>query len=385
MKYARAFLVTIVLAPGAWTAPSAQPARFDVRTVLTAYARGDVDGALSAAGRATRQQALAFRYALVSAGHSWIHEQPGDLSRRALAAAAFALEFEAARAEKGEWLRQSGSLCSGQCVIEWACVVLQSRGPADEAERLWQLGAIALIGGVRDWTFLVTPLAPPTRFPETGHWQHVRRRLPDEPRVRLARAVAIASRFDITMEMEAPREGQPTAQTGVRLPGIQINPALPGLDRRRQPFDYATQQMSDLVADPVVGAEARLRVGYLHWRSGEYERALAAGRAAADATADPNLRYVAYFLAAQAAQTLGHFDDAEALYERALAERPHSQSATLGLAALRFLRGNASAAYDLVERSRTERPNDDDPWRMFLYGDFTKLPGLIRELRTKVS
>src|SRR5262245_13796401 len=125
-----------VLCLTVWAAAAPQPERFDVRTVLTAYARGDFDGAMAAVGRASRQQAQSFRYALVSAGHSWIHEQSEDLSRRTLAATAFALEFEAARAEKGEWQRFDGSLCAGQCVIEWACVVLRSRGTADEAERL---------------------------------------------------------------------------------------------------------------------------------------------------------------------------------------------------------------------------------------------------------
>jgi tetratricopeptide (TPR) repeat protein len=368
-----------------WSFPSAQSPRLEMRTVLTQYASGDFDGALAAAGRATRQHAQAFRYALVSAGHSWIHEQPRDLSRRALAAAAFALEFEAARAERGEWTRQSGTLCAGACVIEWACVVLRSRGPADAAERVWQLGAIALIGGVRDWTFFVQPSQLNGRIPESGHWVHVNRRLPDEPRARLARAIALASRFDITMELDAPKEGERTGLSGPRAAVITINPAIPGVDRRAQPLVFAMQQMSDLTGDPIVGPEARLRMGYLHWRSGEYERALAFGQAAAEATTDADLKYVGFFLAAQAAQTLGRFDEAEALYGRALTSRPHSQSATVGLAALRFLRGDAATAYDLVDRSRTGRPNDDDPWRMFLYGDFTKLPGLIRELRTKLS
>jgi tetratricopeptide (TPR) repeat protein len=384
MGQARPIFIAAVFCLGVWAAPSAQPERFDLRTVLTRYAGGDFEGARAAVGRATRQQAQAFRYALVSAGHSWIHEQPRDLSRRALAASAFALEFEAARAEKGEWSRQN-NLCAGQCVIEWACVVLRSRGPADEAERLWQLGAIALIGGVRDWTFLVQPSQLGGRIPETGHWPHVNRRLPDEPRSRLARAIALASRFDVTMELDAPKEGERTGLSGGRGSVIQINPAIAGIDRRRQPLEYAMQEMLDLTANPVVGPEARLRVGYLHWRSGEYERTLEAVTAAARATTDPDLQYVAYFLAAQSSQTLGRFDEADRLYERALAARPHSQSATVGLAALRFLRGEAAAAYDLVERSRAARPNDDDPWRMFLYGDFTKLPGLIRELRTKLS
>jgi uncharacterized protein HemY len=139
------------------------------------------------------------------------------------------------------------------------------------------------------------------------------------------------------------------------------------------------------VADPSVGTEARLRLGYLHWVRGDAAEALTAQRAVAEAAQDPDLRYLANFLAAQAAQALGDFRAAEMRYAAALSARPHSQSATLGLAALLYSRGEAKQAYDLVAASRDGRPRDDDPWRMFLYGDFAKLPVLVGELRRVVQ
>ena len=87
---------------------------------------------------------------------------------------------------------------------------------------------------------------------------------------------------------------------------------------------------------------------------------------------------MSYFIAAQAAQALGALVDAEDLYGKALDARPNSQSATIGLAALQFLRGDAGAAYDAIERARVERPHDDDPWRMFLYGSYPELPEIGR-------
>ena len=170
------------------------------------------------------------------------------------------------------------------------------------------------------------------------------------------------------------------------MPVIRVSPALGGLvgERRSAHVEFVMQPLRDLVNDPSVGAEARLRLGYLHFRAGEYEAALEAERAAAAASQDPQLQYLAHFLSAQASQALGDLAAAEAMYSRALAVRPGSQSATLGLAALRLLDGDPASAYDLVEHSRADRRNDDDPWRMFLYGDFTRLPGLIRELRAKV-
>ena len=67
----------------------------------------------------------------------------------------------------------------------------------------------------------------------------------------------------------------------------------------------------------------------------------------------------------------------------ALEIRPHSQSAVLALAALKMREGEASSAYDLAETSLVKRRNDDDPWRLFLYGHHPHLPKLVADLRSK--
>ena len=160
----------------------------------------------------------------------------------------------------------------------------------------------------------------------------------------------------------------------------------PLVERRRQSLlDYAAAQFAALIDDPAVGPEAQTRLGYLHFRSGQYEQTLASARAAADASKDPDIRYLAMFLAAQAAQALGNLASAETWYERALEARPDSQSASLGLASLLYVRGEANRAYDFIDATRTRRNDDDDPWRMFQYGDFPRLPGLIAELRKRVT
>lgn len=270
-------------------------------------------------------------------------------------------------------------------MIEWACTLLQARGDVDDGERIWYAATIALAGGVRDWTFLVSPVGSATkRAPDiehVGHVEHALARAPDDPRLRLARAVALASRYQVGVEMEAPHQGRRTGPAPDAM--VLILPPMVEL-RRGVSLESAMQQFRDLIADPVVGAEARLRLAYLLWRRGDYAGALDESRAAAAAAQDADVRYLAWFIAAQAAQPLGHLDQAEDLLAAALAARPHSQSASLGLAALRFLRGEADAAYALVERTRANRPVDDDPWRMFLYGDFARLPGLVEQLRTAV-
>ena len=113
---------------------------------------------------------------------------------RLLVAAAFGLEFEAVRVERGDWLALTvGPI--GPRAIEWACTVLRARGRADDAERVWFLASFALVGGVRDWTFVYSPLAPSPRTGRPGTAARLAR-FPDEPRFKLARAMAIAARYE---------------------------------------------------------------------------------------------------------------------------------------------------------------------------------------------
>jgi tetratricopeptide (TPR) repeat protein len=349
------------------------------------------DAALAELRRAPVERLREFGLPLTQGGQLWVDRVPEDRSRRALVAAAVALEAQAIRAERGGWMMTgSEPPCAGPCVLEWACALLPSRGAPDEAERDWLLASVALAGGVRDWLFLSAPLTPPTpRTQERGHLVHARARFPDEPRFRLARAVAIASRLAVLPEMNAPRDGErtgpaPTAEL-IRIVGL---PGAAGdlvAERRTAQFAYASRQFLDLAEDPLVGAEALMRLSYLDYRAGAYDTALARARQAATTGADRDVKYVAFYLAAQAAQALGDLGGAEALLTSALEARPHSQSATIGLAALRYRRGDAEPAYALIEASLRERPTDDDPWRMFLYGDFARLPSLIARLRQRIG
>ena len=193
---------------------AAQIKRLDPTALLDAYAQGRHDETLTPVRLATRDQAREFRQHLVLSGTQWVDAAPADRSRRALVAAAFALEAERIRAERGEWTDPGDDeVCAGRCVIEWACTLLQSRGAPDEGERVWMLASIALAGGVRDWTFLQSPLSRPTqKTVERGHVHHAIARMPDEPRFRLARAVALSSRQPVMGEMETARDGTRTAQ-----------------------------------------------------------------------------------------------------------------------------------------------------------------------------
>ena len=382
-----AFALGVVLVAGGLPVPpvAAQVRRLEIVAVLDAYAQGRYDEALAPVGYASREAARDFRQQLVLRGGQWVDALTADRPHRALAAAAFALEFERLRAERGEWQAEDERDCAGRCVIEWACTLMQSRGPADEAERVWMLASIALAHGVRDWTFLLSPLtAAFDRTNPIGHVEHALARFPDDAQFRLARATTLASRNAVTNERGSPRDGARAEPA----PAVVIGPAfLNSMAQRRgaRLADYVKAELEALVPDERFGGEARLRLGYLHWVRDEERETLAAANAAAESAKDPDVRYIANFLAAQAAQASGDLAAAEARYRAALAVRPYSQSATLALAALLYQRGEAREAYDIVAASRTNLPRDDDPWRLFLYGDFSKLPALVAELRRRVT
>jgi hypothetical protein len=371
-------------------AAAAEPAipAIDVAASLDAYARGAHEAALEPLRRASVDEIRDFGPVLTLAGQQWVDRVPEDRPRRALVAAAFAIESQALRAERGGWVVGGGDPpCHGPCVLEWACALLQSRGEPDEVERTWMLASVALAGGVRDWAFLYGPLAAPgPRTVERGHLVHARARFPNEPRFRLARAVAIASRLATVPEFEAPRAGVrtgPAPSLGtIRIVGL---PEGFVIDRRAAQLDYAGRQFQELLDDAAVGAEARVRLAYLDYRAGAYESALSRARESGETAANPDVRYLARFLASQAAQAIGDLDLAESLLASALEARPHSQSAAIALAALQYRRGAAEPAYALVEATFLQHPADDDPWRLFLYGDFPRLPALIAELRRLVG
>ena len=384
VKAARIVLVLCLLGTAARPC-AAQVRRLELPAVLDAYLQGRHDEALAPVRYATREGAREFRQQLILRASLWVDAVAAERPNRALAAAAFALEFERIRAERGEWHADDEKDCAGRCVIEWACTLLQSRGAADEAERTWMLASIALAHGVRDWAFLQSPLtAVSDQAVQIGHVQHALTRFPGDPQFRLARATTLASRNAVTDERGSPRDGARSEPA----PAVVIGPAfLNSMAQRRgaRLADYVKTELEALASDERFGAEARLRVGYLHWVRGDEREALAAASAAADSAKEPDVRYIANFLTAQVAQASGDLAAAEARYRAALSVRPYSQSATLALAALLYQRGEAREAYDIVAASRANLPRDDDPWRLFLYGDFPKLPGLVTELRRRVA
>jgi len=117
-------------------------------------------------------------------------------------------------------------------------------------------------------------------------------------------------------------------------------------------------------------------------REGLRDRRLA--EQAANRAVEPWTRYLAHFIAAFSYEYQRRYQDAVREYAAALEAVPHAQSASIALAQLLLRDNQADAAFDLVNRSLTERPDGDDPWRLFGYGGYIRWPVLIADVRKAI-
>jgi tetratricopeptide (TPR) repeat protein len=299
-------------------------------------------------------------------------------------AAAFALETENVRVERGDWgITTHDVHCAGTCVLDWAQARLVDRGPADAAERTWYLAAAALAGGVRDWRYLQRPASPRAQPPiPAGLMDRALERFPTDPALRLERALAVANRFTVVVEGDRYSTALPPGVI-VNLNGLRGQGAS-GLAARPNARDQAATMLAELVEDPAVGVEARIRLGYLQWAiSNDAAANDELTRAAADAK-DPDERYLAEFLLGWFAMLDDRASVAIPHLQAALAARPNSHSAAVALAAVTLQSGDAARAFDIAQSSLDVRPNDLDPWRLFLYGHHPRLSGLLGQLRKQV-
>jgi len=372
-------LVVLTLAGAVLVRPMAAAPVLDLGALLDQYAAGRFDEAIATIDKAGDDAANGLRADWPLGGRAWIDAEPSHRASRLLTAAALALEFENLAIERGRW-GQFGSDCASICVLNWASSLLIERGAPDEAERIWRLAAIAMGQGTRDERFLAQPLDPRQPLASgRGATYDALARFPNDPRFRLDRALAMAMRYSVTTE-SGPRN-LPAASASGRVPVII------GSRNLTEAFDIRSDvvsELTDLSSDPVLGVEAQLRLGYLHWTGGDDIAAAAALRLAGSRAEDADLKYLAYFLLGWTAMLRG--DDAAAVraLTTALEARPDSQSATLALAALELKSGAAEQAYARAETSLAKRPTDDDPWRLMLYGHHPQLPSLIIQLRKLV-
>jgi len=151
---------------------------------------------------------------------------------------------------------------------------------------------------------------------------------------------------------------------------------------RYESRDETIELFRSVQDDPVVGPEARVRLGYFLWAIDQDAAARTELTTAATTARDADIRYLAHFLLGWTALNSKDLKEAGTQLARALEARPGSQSATLALAAVQLQQGEGASAYDLVQTSLSK--SDDDPWRLFLYGHHTKFPSRIADLRRRI-
>ena len=372
--------VILLAAVLALPALSAEPRQaVDLTSLLEAYSAGRHEETVKAIGAAGDEAGRALRLEWPVVARRWIDEAPEGRHRRMLVAASLALETENIRAERGDWTLHT-NVCqsyrellvplpagSAHCVLQWAYSVIAERLTPDEAERAWLLAAAALAGGVRDWRLLhVPPFPPASRTQTRGLIDSALLRFPDDPELRFQQALASVSRFNTTVD-----GGRAVYQP------MRLSP--------RGGEAEAAAMLEALAADPRVGPEAQLRLGYLHWTMNRDEEAAAALADAAARAHDADLRYLAQFLIGWTALQRGDLAAARPSLTAALDTRPNSQSAAVALAAIDLKEGEASRAYERARASLNDKAAADDPWRLFIYGHHPKLPARIAELRRRLQ
>ena len=313
-----------------------------------------------------------FRLRFVQDVPLWVAADPAQTERRRAVAAAFLVELARARLES-DYNRLSD-------VIEFMCGQMRLAGPPTAFERAWYVATVALASRARARLWLLgesprLPHQPPLKrapnakeTPSPKHLIHAIERNPDDLRLKLAQIVA----------WTWGRDNEPIRNTRARAersPWARSGP--PQLD--------AITALRALLDDPVVGPEATVRIGLVHFSVGDYAAAVSAFLQAEARSADPRMKYLALLSAGRAYETLNRTEEAMAAYARALAAIPGAESATVALASLQFARDEREAAMALLAQPFSTTVRKDDPGRLMGYGSFLYLDDLIAEMRKELS
>ena len=360
----------LVVAAAVGTAASApvarQSARLSVRDAVALYARGD----FSAAVRDLNTQGLKVA-PFTGALDEWIATgDPNGLQQRRKVAAAFAIDasWAATRATWNNWepgdsgqrkpeLESLSEVSSQGLVAQWAVQQLPLTGVSDSLERMLWLSAIGLTEDSRGWHRLDREILP-----------RARKRIPDEPRVRLAEVLARTNQ-DLLLLRRMYFWSRDILRKETL--GSSSTRPIPGAIRAFEP----------LLADPALSGEVELRIGYLELRRNSWSPALMRFDAARSKATDLTLRATADYFAGWVAEQLDREDDAIASYRRALAIAPTMRNLATRLSALLYLRNERAEAYALLDSALNARPAPIDLMVQMERGDARLVPGWLASIR----
>ncbi|HET9369410.1 MAG TPA: tetratricopeptide repeat protein [Vicinamibacterales bacterium] len=332
------------------TGASGQSMTVSLADALNYYEAGEhrmVERALAGAGGGDPKKIVAL---LQKDGAAWIvADGPDRAARRRLVVATFALEAGYAGLDT-QWT-------VGKEILEWACETFRKAGPPSEAERQWQLAALALFEGSFE------PRRGPNQ-PEASdllkHVTHIRGRFPNEPRLELVPA--------LLDEWEFWANRHKTVGVGEFRQQVTDNSiaalAIPAIEKA--------------AANAAIRPEAQLRLGYLQYAHGDLDAALKSLAEAAEGDDDPTRVYLAHLFTGWVHEQAGRMPEALASFGRAL-EAVRGLSAALALGVRLYAVDRRDEADAIVQDTLAAAVTD--PYKLYGYGDLRRWPAIVAGLR----
>jgi tetratricopeptide (TPR) repeat protein len=278
--------------------------------------------------------------------------------RRRLAAATMVLEYTAARENLSPPL------------IEWACEQL-TKYPTPALEELWLRASIALIEGRQAWTILTGATS--------SHLAHARERFPANTHFKFAEAVGAETTADDGANRPADR-----GMVIDRLWSEMLDQPSDQSSKAAALLQQAATTLETLVPDETVGAEARLRLGFIHLRLGRHEQALQQFTQVVSVTSDAQLKYLGHLFSGWTLARDGRTDEAIAAYRAALELIPRARSATTLLTMLLVMNHKLGDAETVTDAFLSTPMTVEDPWRTYPQGSYRSYQRLIDQLHEAI-
>lgn len=128
-------------------------------------------------------------------------------------------------------------------------------------------------------------------------------------------------------------------------------------------------------------ATAYIHLGRVQWRLDRLEEARRTLEAAVALDGEADDRYLAHLFLGQVHERAGRSDDAAAAFETALEIFPQGQAAAVALAQLRLLRGDTTAARELIDRALARTGGRFDPHWNYVSRHAAEVEMRFEELR----
>jgi tetratricopeptide (TPR) repeat protein len=287
------------------------------------------------------------------ASGAWVSAGPAPARERREQAVAAALLFVAYRAidEPGPgYLR----LRQFKVLVERQCARLR-RDPQSEFARRWLIASLAFVEVSGDSQFFIGNLMPckETRDGLCDHLSHVRSTFPNESLVRL---------IELSLQPFAIASRQPGELAG-QLAVDRARPSPSSSASRGPSIARLESGLTSLLSDPMIGADARLRLGLLRYELNQRQESLGDLSRVVATSTSVEARVTAHYVSALIHDADQRPPDATRSLEEALKTLPGMRSIALAVATRYNLAGRVEDASALLDRTFAVDPPAFDPWR----------------------